>query len=499
MATSFFLAVILSAFILSPGISPAAATSRRLHASPSHDYGDALTKSIMFFEGQRSGKLPRSQRLTWRKDSALKDGSDIGMDLVGGYYDAGDNVKFHLPMAFSTTMLGWSITAHGNTMGYKDLRSALDALRWGTDYFLKATSRPGQVVAQVGDPVRDHNCWERPEDMDTLRTTYVLNRTHPGSEVAGEIAAALAVGSIAFKTIDLRYSKLLLGRALQVFEFGEKFRGSYSNSVAAGACPFYCSPNGYMDELVWAAAWLFQATGSNYYLHFAKSNLATGQCGFNWDSKFPGAYILLSEWDNDFASNADNLVCEIMPESPSKIYTYTPGGLLYSIGAPSNLQNPTSLGFLLSVYSKILRGQNRVVKCGNNVQINPSRIRQFVKSQADYILGSNPLGMSYMVGYGNKYPKKIHHRGSILPSMAKHPSRIQCSEGYMYFTSMTPNPNVLIGAVPGGPDILDGFKDTQLDVSQSEPTTYINAPFVGVLAFLKGEGRVEFYKSYFHW
>ena len=41
------------------------------------NYGDALTKSILFFEGQRSGKLPTSQRMTWRKDSALHDGCDI--------------------------------------------------------------------------------------------------------------------------------------------------------------------------------------------------------------------------------------------------------------------------------------------------------------------------------------------------------------------------------------------------------------------------------------
>lgn len=46
-----------------------------------HDYGDALTKSILFFEGQRSGKLPPNQRMTWRKDSALEDGFQIGVSL----------------------------------------------------------------------------------------------------------------------------------------------------------------------------------------------------------------------------------------------------------------------------------------------------------------------------------------------------------------------------------------------------------------------------------
>lgn len=43
------------------------------------NYGDALSKSILFFEGQRSGKLPPSQRMTWRKDSALLDGIQMGV------------------------------------------------------------------------------------------------------------------------------------------------------------------------------------------------------------------------------------------------------------------------------------------------------------------------------------------------------------------------------------------------------------------------------------
>ena len=40
-----------------------------------HNYKDALTKSILFFEGQRSGKLPSNQRMNWRRDSGLSDGS----------------------------------------------------------------------------------------------------------------------------------------------------------------------------------------------------------------------------------------------------------------------------------------------------------------------------------------------------------------------------------------------------------------------------------------
>jgi hypothetical protein len=138
------------------------------------------------------------------------------MDMVGGYYDAGDNVKFNFPMAFTTTMLAWSVIEFGDNMG-SDLQHALEAIRWGTDYFLKATKIPNVVVAQVGNPISDHDCWERPEDMDTSRATYYVSQNKPGSEVSSEIAAALAASSIVFRKFDGQYSNVLLAKAKQVY------------------------------------------------------------------------------------------------------------------------------------------------------------------------------------------------------------------------------------------------------------------------------------------
>jgi hypothetical protein len=142
--------------------------------------------------------------------------------LVGGYYDAGDNVKFNFPMAFSTTMLAWSVLDFGNFMG-PDLPHALEAIKWATDYFLKATSIPGFVFVQVGDPYGDHNCWERPEDMDTPRIPYAASKQFPGSEVSAEIAAALAASSMVFRPSNPAYSARLLKRAAMVNEIDSYF------------------------------------------------------------------------------------------------------------------------------------------------------------------------------------------------------------------------------------------------------------------------------------
>lgn len=48
----------------------------------SFDYGDALDKTLLFFEAQRSGKLPSTQRIKWRGDSGLGDGYPQGVSTL---------------------------------------------------------------------------------------------------------------------------------------------------------------------------------------------------------------------------------------------------------------------------------------------------------------------------------------------------------------------------------------------------------------------------------
>lgn len=72
------------------------------------------------------------------------------MDLVGGYYDAGDNVKFGLPMAFTVTMLSWGVIEYGRQMSDAgELNHAMEAIKWGTDYFIKAHTHPNVLWVQV--------------------------------------------------------------------------------------------------------------------------------------------------------------------------------------------------------------------------------------------------------------------------------------------------------------------------------------------------------------
>lgn len=71
------------------------------------DYAEALKKSFLFYEANRTGDLDeQTNRIPWREDSTLNDDKkDVGRDLSGDYFDADDHVKFGLPMASSMTML----------------------------------------------------------------------------------------------------------------------------------------------------------------------------------------------------------------------------------------------------------------------------------------------------------------------------------------------------------------------------------------------------------
>jgi endoglucanase len=49
--------------------------------------------------------------------------------------------------------------------------------------------------------------------------------------VAGETAAALAAASIVFRNVDNTYANRLLTSARQLFDFANRFRGRYSDSI----------------------------------------------------------------------------------------------------------------------------------------------------------------------------------------------------------------------------------------------------------------------------
>lgn len=109
--------------------------------------------------------------------------------------------------------------------------------------------------------------------------------------------------------------------------------------------------------------------------------------------------------------------------------------------------------------------------------------RFFFILQIDYILGDNPNKMSYVVGYGERYPTHVHHRGASIPSNVN--SR-GCTSANKYRDTKSPNPHVLVGAMVGGPDAQDRFSDVRTNYNFTEPTLVGNAFLVAALVSLSG-------------
>ncbi|KAJ7973030.1 Endoglucanase [Quillaja saponaria] len=464
---------------------------RHRHVSSSDNYTAALPQALMFFNAQRSGRLPKNNNVSWRGNSCLKDGQ-----LVGGYYDAGDVTKHNFPAAFAMTMLSWSVVEYSEKYeAANQLNHVKDIIKWGTDYLLNTfTSSANSTDNIASQIVTNQNCWMRPEEIDYQRSASQCG-TCPA--LAAETAAALAAASIVFKD-NYKYSKKLVHGAQIVFKFATKDQGQKYSSGADPISKFYYSTS-YWDEFLWGGTWLYFATGNSTYLDLVTSPGLADQAGcfkqdvdrgvLSWDNKLPAVMLLLTrlrifmdygypyeEILGKFHSRIDDIMCSYLPDFST--FNRTKAGLIQlNHGKPRPLQYVGNAAFLAKLYSDymditLMKG----LYCGPKFY-HKQVLQEFAKIQMDYIIGNNPQGMSYVVGFGDRYPKHVHHRGaSILNDKKKYGCK-----GWKWRDSKEPNPNVIHGAMVAGPDKHDGFKDVRSNYNYTEPTLAGNAGLVAAL------------------
>ncbi|WVZ95415.1 hypothetical protein U9M48_041183 [Paspalum notatum var. saurae] len=367
--------------------------------------------------------------------------------------------------------------------------------------------RGTMVLVNIWAIQRDPKVWDAPDEFRPERFLV-------GGAVTTVTAPILTFGSgrrrCPGENLGVRLVSVALAALVQCFEWDVS--EGCAIDMAEGAAwlhrlrcyPFYCSYSGYQDELLWAAAWLHRASrGNGTFLSYVRANglqLGAGDddFSFSWDDKRAGAKVLLARGFlrrrlaglELYKAHSDSYICALVPGTatfqPSQ---YTPGGLISrGGGGGSGMQYVTTATFLLLAYAKYLRSSGTCAVCGGR-DVAPAELVALAKRQVDYVLGKNPAATSYMVGFGARFPRRLHHRGASMPSVRAHPARIGCDQGFAYLHSGEDDPNVLVGAVVGGPDARDGFVDDRDSYGQTEPATYINAPLVGALAFFAGTAK----------
>lgn len=422
-------------------------------------YSTALSASVQFYEAQKSGKLPVNNRISFRKDSFLNDREPGGKCVTGGFFDAGDNVKFLLPFGWATTVLAWG--AHTFKSGYEtagQTRQIRDVLRWAGEFAMQMYVSDTSIVGGIGDGDADHAQWKRPEDVSQPSKVYMLTPSSPGSDVAGSLASALASISIVFAKVDRDFATKALRTAAALYRFGNKYRGKYSDSIPE-AGKFYKSSS-YHDELAWAAAFIWRSSKDAKYRDAALRHLKdyVNEKGvpwnnFDWDSAYWGVLSVLNEggaFDRNISAFANAW------RKGTDGVTYTPKGLAWSFEWGS-LRHNANAAFYVLVNDKV------------------GDANCWAKSQADYVLGSGSSGRSFVVGLGNNPPCRPHHRAASCKDSS-------CS--WNDFNSPDCNPNVIVGALVGGPGKDDGYVDARNDFQKNEVAIDYNAGWTSLLAGL---------------
>ena len=421
-----------------------------------YNYNEALEKAVLFFDANKCGPdvADNNGFSDWRGACHLDDGAAVGVDLTGGFHDAGDHVKFGLPQTWSAATLGWALYEYRSVFDEAGVTpKLLSTLKYFTDYFLKSHPDANTFYYNIGDGNADHAYWGPPEDQTGARPVIAATPATPASDVCGEAAAALALMYLNSQDTDPAYAQRCLKAAVSIYKLGKDNLGRSSDG---GGGSFYKSSS-HFDDLGWGAIWLSVATGDDTYLEPVDAWL-----------EIPNDYGD-DNYDKHWAPAWDDVTVYVL----LKMHQLT-GNQKYQQGVVNNLEwyrddcrrTPFGLPWLDNW------GVLRYASSEAGVGYAANKIFGYDGYLAtgdltmDYCLGTNPRNSSYVTGYGKNPPVHPHHR-------ANQPD---------YYFPNTGKTNGMVGGLVGGPTQDDGYTDAIADFQRSEVGIDYNASYVLGLA-----------------
>ncbi len=431
----------------------------------SFNYADALEKAIWFFDGNKCGPNAATDNVfSWRGACHTTDGNAASpaRDLTGGFHDAGDHVKFGLPQGFSASLLGWSLYEYRAEFDNAGMTAkTLRTLKYFTDYFLKCHPNATTFYYQVGDGNIDHGYWGSPELQTGARPVLVATPSSPAVDILGQHAAALALMSLNYRSVDAAYADRCLTAARELFDMARTSVATCSGAGCRGSDggggAFYRSTS-HFDDLAWGAIWLYVATGEQQYLdpvdgwisqpNDSNDNPYQKRWTMAWDDMTLANLLMMHQLTgrNKYRDGLRwNLVWfrDTLQKTPSGLPWLDQWGVLRYASAEAGLG---FLAYKLFGYDDFFNTASFIV---------------------NYVLGSNPRGGSYMTNYLTNPPVHPHHR-------ANEPVRGGPTNG-------------LIGGLVGGPALNDSWADDVNDFRANEVALDYNASLVFALA-----GRLYF-------
>ncbi|HEX2956227.1 MAG TPA: glycoside hydrolase family 9 protein [Chitinispirillaceae bacterium] len=445
-------------------------TAAQLFAS-SGDLGATHKKLIQFYGYQRAGlKTGSANNLNSGWANATHGGDNYnGSPLDGGWYDAGDYVKFGMNLGYTVYCLlkGFDYFPGGysDEFGFDHSNSPnkvpdiLDEVKFATDYLCKAVINENTVVLDVGDGNSDHSLpITQRANNDAGRSGNDI-KLCTGADIPLTYAACLALMSTLYRKYDATYADKCLDKAKVAFAFGKK------KVDAGGESNLYCKPQGdfydyekdtktglYMnrdisDRMVAAGIELYRAsnkTGDPVYKEWAKKGVPGGFNCVGFELIGPLASIEI--WRQGLggygglSGNVGFLKNHIQESGAFKgVFQNNGWGTAADVGTAA-----FEFGLAYVVTANQTDRDNYLSLC---------------KTHIDWVTGNNSLKRSFVCGVGTNPPTSIHYRSSAKASIP--------------------------GAVVSGPDPSGNWENNGDRYEFTEVAINYNAGLVGAVGFLR--------------
>ena len=437
-------------------------------------YEDITKASLKWYYYQRASMALEEQYAgKWKRDAGHTNasvslhsstGASGTINSTKGWYDAGDYGRYivnsgittytllslyeHFPNYFNT--LKWNIPAEGS------LPDLLAEIKYNLDWMLTMQAADGGVYHKL-------TSLGFPGDVMPAKDTDPLYVIGKSTAATFDFAAVMAVASRVYKTFDATYAAQCLEAAKKAYAWGLANPSQNFLANPAGVSTGTYENDDPSDEKLFAGTELFISTGDASYKVEGTSEYVSWWGGMDGIATYGKATHAA-----EFGSEADEAKQKILKTADDFVKRAQTGfGVVMKASDfewGSNAVAANQGVWLMHAY--YLTGEKSYYETAVKV--------------LDYLLGKNPLDMSFLTGFGTKSPMRPHHRPSTSDNVTE------------------PIPGMLVGGPqPGGEDIgsetwecsdyrtgnaATSYTDNNCSYATNEVAINWNAPF----AYLAG-------------
>jgi endoglucanase len=407
----------------------------------------------------------------------LKKLPDSPVDVEGGWFDAGDFLKFAHTAAYADTLLYIAQRDLGSKAPASLTRETRYGLRWLNKVW---DPKHNLLYIQVGIGsgntagtfFGDHDTWRLPQEDDSVKGAserYVRNRPvfatdarkgHLAPNLAGRVSAAFALAAQVDAKSNPKRARQELDEAAQIYGRAKTTGVTQADVVTALPHAFY-PESAWRDDMDLGATELARAA---FLLHDSRAQRWLGTAAF-WGQQYlahEAGGDTLNLYDDSAVAHADLIPLIRAHATKASVRRVAPRLL-------ADLRAQINRGVAHAKADEFAAGGNDddfdvashtfglVATAALYERVTGSHaFDAFGTSQRDWVLGGNAWGASMMIGVGTTYPACPQHVVANLSG------------------SLTGSGNVLRGAVVNGPNDESLFSDGLGDFFDSGKTCPVN-------------------------